>query len=240
MVRKFAAFDIDGTLIRWQLFHSIVKKLVEHNALSNQEYARMEELFDKWKTRTALDAFHQYEHAMLATWQVILQHVSYSDYMQAVEAAFQEHKNYVYRYTRDLIMQLKDEGYLMIAISGSQQEVVDKIADYYGFDIALGSKWPTKGEAFTGERFSPVDDKGAALTTIAHAHGLTFTDSWAVGDSGSDSKMLALVENPVAFNPDRALLTAATKHQWPVVIERKNVIYSLAPDSSNNKYYLEP
>lgn len=234
--RRFAAFDIDGTLIRWQLFHAIVKQLVAHEAISPHDYATMEELFDKWKSRSAPDAFHTYENALLATWAAILQHIPYDAYIDAAETAFTEHKDYVYRYTRDLITTLKKKGFFMIAISGSQQEAIDKIADYYGFDVAIGSKWPAVNGSFTGERISPVDDKGKALQAIVADYNLTFTDSWAVGDSGGDSKMLALVQNPIAFNPDQNLLSIATTHKWPIVIERKNVIYQLT--ASQDAYQL--
>lgn len=238
MKRKFAAFDIDGTLVRWQLFHAIVAQLVDHGDLSSHEFHTMQELFQKWKTRTAIDSFHQYESAMLASWQVLLQHVSYDTYTAAVHAAFDTHKDHVYRYTRDLIAKLKRDGYFLIAISGSQQEVVDKVARYYQFDVALGSHWSHDGSTFTGERISPIDDKGLALQRLIDEHNLTTDGSWAVGDSASDSKMLRLVANPIAFNPDRDLFAIATQHGWTVVIERKNMIYTLAPPAAGQPYQL--
>ena len=235
MNKPFAAFDIDGTLIRWQLFHAIVKKLTDYKTLSPSEYNQMEELFDKWKSRSAPDAFHQYENALLATWSAILQHVPYSAYVEAVDESFNEHKDYVYRYTRDLIANLKQQGYFLIAISGSQQEAIDKVAEYYDFDVAIGSQWAVKGDIFTGERFSPVDDKGTTLCDLASEHKLSFEGSWAVGDSASDSKMMELAENPVAFNPDQSLLKIATEQGWPIVVERKNVIYRLEDQGGNYK-----
>lgn len=236
MNRPFAAFDIDGTLIRWQLFHAIVKKLTEHKAISPSQYDQMDDLFDKWRSRTELDSFHRYENALLATWSVVLQHVPYSTYIKAVDETFNEHKDLVYRYTRDLISDLKKQGYFLIAISGSQQEAVDRVGEYYGFDVAIGSKWPMQGDAFTGERISPVDDKGKVLNDLVKQHNLTFDGSWAVGDSSSDSKMMILTENPIAFNPDQSLLKIAKTNGWPVVIERKNVIYKL--ESAGDNYTL--
>lgn len=238
MRRKFAAFDIDGTLVRWQLFHAIVAQLADHGDLSSHEYHIMQALFQKWKTRTAIDSFHQYENAMLETWQALLQHISYDAYAAAVNTTFEIHKNHVYRYTRDLIAELKQKGYFLIAISGSQQEVVDKIAHHYQFDVALGSRWSYNDGTFTGERTSPIDNKGLALQHLIDTHNLTLKDSWAVGDSASDSEMLHLVEHPIAFNPDRSLFTIATDKGWTVVIERKNMIYTLAPPAAGQPYQL--
>lgn len=53
----------------------------------------------------------------------------------------------VYVYTRDLIRKLKDEGYFLIAISGSQIELVEPFAIKYGFDAWVGQQWE-RGDEF--------------------------------------------------------------------------------------------
>ena len=39
--------------------------------------------------------------------------------------------------------------------------------------------------------------------------------------------MLELVDQPVAFNPSEELLEVALERRWKVVIERKNIAYTL-------------
>jgi phosphoserine phosphatase len=39
--------------------------------------------------------------------------------------------------------------------------------------------------------------------------------------------MLEIVETPIAFNPNRLLYRHAKKHEWKVVVERKDVIYEV-------------
>ena len=39
--------------------------------------------------------------------------------------------------------------------------------------------------------------------------------------------MLEAVKHPIAFNPDQKLYDIAVKQGWQIVIERKNVIYTL-------------
>jgi phosphoserine phosphatase len=41
--------------------------------------------------------------------------------------------------------------------------------------------------------------------------------------------MLEMVEHPLVFNPDKKMFTIARDHHWPVVVERKNMIYELEP-----------
>ena len=42
------------------------------------------------------------------------------DFDEIVERVFEKYKDQVYRYTRDLIRELKSQDYLLFAISGSQ------------------------------------------------------------------------------------------------------------------------
>jgi phosphoserine phosphatase len=49
--------------------------------------------------------------------------------------------------------------------------------------------------------------------------------------------MLEMVERPIAFNPNRELFDYARAHAWPVVIERKNMVYKLELNGKN--YHLK-
>jgi phosphoserine phosphatase len=66
------------------------------------------------------------------------------------------------------------------------------------------------------------------LKRLITKHGLVWQDSVAVGDSGSDIAMLEAVEQPIAFNPDQKLFKAARERGWPIVVERKDVVYELS------------
>jgi phosphoserine phosphatase len=79
-------------------------------------------------------------------------------------------------------------------------------------------------------------DKDKALKQMVEKHHLSWPDSVAIGDSATDIKMLELVENPIAFNPESRLFKVAKSRGWPIVVERKNVIYEL--EKSTNGYHL--
>ncbi|MGH3106097.1 MAG: hypothetical protein ACRDM3_02750, partial [Rubrobacteraceae bacterium] len=48
-----------------------------------------------------------------------------------------------------------------------------------------------------------------------------------MGDTLSDVGFLEMVETPIAFNPNRGLFEVARQWGWPIVVERKDVIYNL-------------
>lgn len=229
MNNKFAVFDIDGTLIRWQLYHVIVDKLAKQGSLGIDASAKIQEARMKWKNRENSDSFREYETELIATFEAAITTIKSSEIDLLVSSIILEYKDQVYTYTRDLIKSLKNDGYFMLAISGSHHELVSKLSEYYGFDDSIGSKYERSGEGFSGSASIPSFDKADALSNLVSKHHLTYTESVAIGDSLSDAAMLELVENPIAFNPDKKLFKQAQSNQWKIVVERKNMIYQLMP-----------
>ena len=70
-------------------------------------------------------------------------------------------------------------------------------------------------------------NKAAILKRAVEKENLTFKDSVGVGDTESDASMLSLVDEPIAFNPNRALYRHAKQHEWKIIVERKDVIYEI-------------
>ena len=106
---------------------------------------------------------------------------------------------------------------------------VQQFTKAYEFDISIGETYVCKDGAYTGEVLHVFDRKDEYLRQIIEEHGLTYKGSIGVGDSRSDISMLELVEEPIAFNPEKRLLATAKERGWKVVIERKNVVYELQP-----------
>lgn len=230
-MKKFAAFDIDGTLIRWQLYHAVVDKLAQKGLLGDTAYEELHKARMVWKRREHPGAFHDYEMKLVRTYEQALPTLTGKEFDEAVEKVALEYKTQVYTYTRDLAKRLKDDGYVLIAISGSHEELVEHVAKQFDFDYWIGTQYKRENGKFTGKVELGNRNKNETLLALAKHYKLTMDGSYAVGDSRSDAAMLEIVENPIAFNPDQELLQIATKKQWPIVIERKNVIYKLEPDS---------
>ena len=207
--RKFAVFDIDGTVIRWQLYHAIVSNLAARELLPAGAAEAIDTARMTWKKRAHKESFKAYEQTLITTYHDALTTVPVAQFNQAVNQVFDEHKDQVYTYTRNLIQQLKTDGYMLLAISGSQTEILARLADYYGFDDLVGTAYVQVAGRFTGESTTPVGHKGEVLHELITKHDLTLVGSIAVGDSKSDAEMLQIVERPIAFNPDAALLEIA-------------------------------
>lgn len=235
--RPFAVFDIDGTLIRWQLYHAIVDRLAKNGHVSQEEHTAVREKRMAWKQRAHETSFHEYELAVIDAFDAAARRLQKNDFMAAVQHVFEEYRDQTYTYTRDLIRSLKKQDYLLFAISASQIEIVELLARYYGFDDWGGSQYEYKNKVFTGKKFVVKgDEKPKLLETLVVKHDAACSGSIAVGDSDGDIAMLQIAEQPIAFNPNKKLFQHAQAHDWKVVIERKNMVYAL--ESKDGSYIL--
>ncbi len=232
MKKPFAAFDIDGTLVRWQLYHAVAEALAKAGQIDLSTHQHIRDARMKWKRRSHPESFRQYEHELVHVYEQLLDVLTVEQYEAAILRVFEEYKDQVYTYTRDLIQHLKAQGYLLFAISGSQSEIIAMIADHYGFDDFAGTIYERVNGRFTGKMAtSVVGKKHEVLDSLIKKHGVAQKGSVAVGDSKSDIPMLEMVEQPIAFNPEQALFQTAREHNWKVVVERKNMVYELEPQS---------
>jgi len=229
--KHFAVFDVDGTIFRSGLYREVVHELLSMGAVSTELRSAFQDDEIAWKKRQHVEAFARYEVSMAEMFNKLLPNIRCEDFDKASQQVFERVSDHVYVYTRDLIAKLKQENYTLIAISGSQTEIVEPFAKKYGFDIWVGQEYE-RGENgyFTGVvTLETHTNKDLILRKIVDEHGLSFEKSIAIGDSKGDISMLSIVEQPIAFNPDRKLFTTAKERKWPIVVERKNMIYKLEP-----------
>lgn len=232
--RPYAVFDLDGTLIRWQLFHVIVDRLGKAGKLDAEQYQQVRENRMAWKRREEKHAFEAYQHKLIEAYESVLSNLSEADLQAITLQAFEEHKDQSYVFTKNLMKELKEQGYVLFAISGSFDEVVTLIAQHYGFDASAGTMQTKTDGKFTGE-MDVVQNKRKVdmLEQLKQNFNLTDEDSVAVGDSMGDYDILCHVQKPIAFNPTQELFTKAQQHDWQIVVERKNVIYKLTKNDQD-------
>lgn len=234
--RKFAAFDIDGTLVRWQFFHAIVHELGRQGLIDSQTHRAIKAARMDWKQREHEESFRAYENVLVRGYLDALERISESDHAAVIDSVFEEYRDQLFTYTRDLLLQCKKDGRLIFAISGSHELVLKKLADHLGIDDFIGAAFEFKAGRYTGVSRTPINDKAGAMRKLVEKHGATFKDSITIGDSESDISMLELADQPIAFNPSKGLFTVAKEQGWPIVIERKNMVYKL--ESTNGQYIL--
>ncbi len=227
-LRRVAIFDIDGTIFRSSLFVEMVEELINTGIFPEQARKEYEKAYLRWLNRQ--DEYDPYINAMVRTFHKHIKGVAYSDFIVTGEHVVAEHKNRVYRYTRDLLLELKEKEYFLLAISQSPKDILDKFCEHLGFDKVYGRIYEIgPANKLTGNisDLHLIANKANVVKRAVEKEGLTLKNSIGVGDSEGDYAFLELVEKPICFNPNKILYKHAKRNGWKIIVERKNVIYNI-------------
>ncbi len=226
-MRKVAIFDIDGTIFRSSLLIEITEALIQEGIFPSKAQKVYASSYKKWLDRKG--DYDSYINAVVRAAETYIVGVEKKEYSRIARRVVSFHKNRVYRYTRDLVAELRKNNYYIIAISNSPKEMVDAFCKTMGFDKSYGRVYEVDElRRFTGKTHLELfDDKAELLKFIVKRDGLSLKDSVGVGDSEGDISFLGLVSRPICFNPNSKLYNHAKKEGWKIVVERKDMVYHL-------------
>lgn len=227
-MKKVAIFDIDGTIFRSSLLIEVTEALIQAGIFPSHAKKLYHDAYRNWLDRK--DTYHKYIWGVIEAFDTHIQGVDHDIFQKIAEDVVSFHQNRVYRYTRDLVKELRKKNYHIIAISNSPKELVDAFCRAYGFDKSYGRIYEVnKKGKFTGGvlHLDLVSDKAKLLRHAATREGFSLKGSVGVGDSEADIPFLKLVERPICFNPNGKLYRYARRVRWEVAVERKDVIYHL-------------
>lgn len=227
MKTKLAVFDIDGTIFRSSLVIELVNLLVEKGIFPKGLNKEIEEEYVAWANRQG--SYDNYIQKVVEVYIKNIKGVRQDKIRQAAREVIEYQKNKVYIFTRELFRKLKNENYYLLAISGAPEIIVSEFAKTHGFDKHYGADYEIVNGKFSGKIVSDTFlIKHEILGDfVKNNPQFNLKDAVGVGDSEIDISFLELVGSPIAFNPDFKLATYAKKKNWKIVVERKNVVYSV-------------
>jgi HAD superfamily hydrolase (TIGR01490 family) len=226
--RKVAIFDVDGTIFRSSLLIQLVDTLIERGAFPKEAKSEYEKQHMKWLDREG--DYQEYIEAVVASFRTHLKGIHYAELAEAAEQVVEEQWKRSYKYTRELLKELKAKGYFLLAVSHSPKTVLDKFCPKLGFNKAYGVVYEIgPQDLFTGNIVDEhlIFNKANIVKRAIEKENLTLAHSIGVGDTESDISFLELVAKPICFNPNMKLYRAAKRLEWDVKVERKDVVYSL-------------
>lgn len=226
--QKTAVFDIDGTIFRSSLLIELTEGLIEQGLFPPAIRQTYRTEHRAWQNRQA--SYEEYISAVIRAFLSHLKGLSYAEFLTVSDSIVEREKDKLYRFTRDLLPILKDQGYFLLAVSQSPKGTLDRFCRHLGFDKVYGRVYqlgPTG--RFTGEveDLHLIANKANIVRRAVNKENLTLTDSVGVGDTEDDIPFLEQVDYPICFNPNRGLYRQAKLNQWAVVIERKDLIYPI-------------
>ncbi|MCE9541203.1 HAD-IB family hydrolase [Candidatus Kaiserbacteria bacterium] len=226
--RKVAIFDVDGTIFRSSLLIQLVETLIAQGAFPEDTKKVYEKQQQRWLDREG--DYEEYIMAVVEAFRKHLKGVHYGELADAAERLVDEQWKHTYRYTRDLIKDLKAKGYYLLAVSHSPKTVLDKFCPRIGFNKAYGIVYEIgPQDRFTGGIVDEhlIYNKSNIVKRALEKENLTLVRSVGVGDTESDIPFLEMVAKPICFNPNQKLYRAAKRLKWNIVVERKDMVYDI-------------
>lgn len=226
--QKLAIFDIDGTIFRSSLLIEITEALIKAGIFPPKVKNIYNLAYKNWANRQG--SYEDYIVALIKAFVTNIKGVKHSDFIKIAGEVIDSQKYRTYCYTMNLIKELSQKDYYLLAISHSPKEIVQAFCERLGFDRVYGKVYEVDEKGyFTGKILYSdlISNKINILNRVLKKEGLTLKGSIAVGDSEGDISLLKKVDQAICFNPNTKLYKRAKKNGWKIVVERKDVVYKL-------------
>lgn len=116
----------------------------------------------------------------------------------------------------------KNNGFHTVILSGSFDMLLKHIANTLEIDTIIGTKMHFNNDNILdfNKDITIISGSCKVKTLINHFENykINWDESCAYADSISDLKLLELVGNPIAVNPDRELKTIANRRKWKIIV----------------------
>lgn len=126
----------------------------------------------------------------------------------------------IYPGAPDLIAAGKKIGQRQVVLTGALDFTIDRLMKHLGIDVYVANRLEFVNGYATGRVLPPVmasATKAKWIREYAEKEGINLSESYAYSDSISDLPMLSIVGHPVAVNPDIRLKQTALQHDWSIL-----------------------
>ena len=235
-----AFFDIDGTIYREGLITEVFKKIIKYELVSeNKWYTDVRPAYLSWDKRQG--DYDTYLLKMVDIYTEAIKGIDNYHIDYIAKKVIEQKGDRVYTFSRERIKWHKEQGHIVIAISGSPVELVREMSKKYNMDDYKGTIYElNKNGKYSGSVIPMWDheSKLSAIKEFESKYNIDLSKSYAYGDTSGDITMFNSVGIPYAINPTRELLEKVMKNdevrnKIKVIVERKDVTYGLDIDCIN-------
>jgi HAD superfamily hydrolase (TIGR01490 family) len=118
----------------------------------------------------------------------------------------------------DAIREHKEQGHVVVLLSGSLDFLLEPMQEYVGAGHLIAAHLEVEHGKLTGRivgDFPYGTYKAVLIRHFAEQHGLDFSRSYAYADHHTDHEVLRLFGNPVVINAKEKMLEIARREGWP-------------------------
>ncbi|WP_250297728.1 HAD family phosphatase [Streptomyces sp. A 4/2] len=218
---NIAVVDVDGTLYQGTLGFALLDELNSADLVSASAVHRVRNAMRQH--RGAGKAFRTTLESTSDCYARAVEGVPQERILAASHAAWQRVRHRLLDSAGPLIEILEKGGFVPVLISGSPQEMIDRIADELGISHRFGMRLAVDNGVCT-HRFLSLpaipEVKVGLLRELASQLNADMTEALAIGNGASDYALLHAVGHPIAFEPDETLRCMARHGAWTVADRR--------------------
>ncbi|MDF1496551.1 MAG: hypothetical protein P1P90_00645 [Patescibacteria group bacterium] len=221
--RSADVFDIDGTVFKGRLLLNLVEGVCESMGPKKPERQAVRSSFELWR------------YGKLTTQQLFSQVVDMVDCgffvglpkseveiiaSRAADKCIGLRNLFAFELIQCLRKRPTKDRRLIIAITGSPEEIVLPYCKHMGFDVVISSYYHTdiEGNYIFERNLEAAFKKAAIMDTLQKDCGISWKGAIGAGDTGADIGALDFVEYPIAVNPDTKLLEHVRKNNQSIAV----------------------
>lgn len=215
-LKSAAFFDLDGTLLRGLMIQAFPRYLADRGMIGEGFASGIDAIVAAYEGGAA--SYFTVAKKVPTLYATAIKGLS-ADAVRSMAKEFME--AYVpaklLSYSKPLVRKTRQLVDLVIAVSGSPQEVVERIRGHLPFDEAYGSTFATRAGAYTGVVETNLilgESKGELIDALSSRSSIDPVKSIAFGDTDQDILVLRRVGLPVALNPNPPLLRICLRRGW--------------------------
>ena len=217
-MRAAAFYDLDGTLVRTNLVHTLAylsrnqQSLLASIRKSIGTLARVPLFWaaDLYSRKVFNSVFFRQYTGQLEDRLHYLAQQAFDDVLKPA----------IFPGAYELIAKSKQLGLRQVLVTGALDFSVRPLVEHLGLDDYVANRLEFVSGRATGRLLPPVmasATKASWIRSYVEERRLNLNDCYAYSDSMSDLPMLAVVGHPAAVNPDFRLHATARRHDWPIL-----------------------
>ncbi|HZH18020.1 MAG TPA: haloacid dehalogenase-like hydrolase [Archangium sp.] len=236
---KAAVLDVDGTLYPGALGIELLRALMAAGACNR---TRAEGVFDVLRQykQGAID-FPTMASRAYPLYAQALEGVRCDTVDALARTVWEQERRKLFGFVRPLVALLREAGYWSVIISGSPQEMVQRVADELGVSQAHGALFTRVEGRYTGGvdlSSGALGEKRRIFDAVTRGQAVRLERCFALGDSVTDAALFERLGLPLAFEPEPALQVLAQQRGWAVatredVLERTRMLLAAPPPKTS-------
>ena len=216
MQGRLALFDLDNTLLAGDSDHGWGEFMVSQGLVDGADYGAKNDSFyqDYVAGKLNMSAYAEFALAPLMQHEATELSTIHKKFMQTTVIPMIAPK------TQALLKKHRDAGDVLVIVTATSDFITAPIAEYLAIPHLIATPTECVNGRYTGKLSGAPCFKAGKIDKLNHwmsLNGYSIEGACFYSDSHNDLPLLALVDEPIAVDPDATLEAHAQSHGWPVI-----------------------